>query len=77
MDKCNRCGKELVPWCGVIGCHDRVEVYSRPCGYLRPTSCWNDGKQAEFRDRREFTDIMGRKIAHMEIGVEGTHGDNK
>ena len=25
-----------------------------PCGYLRPTEQWNDGKQEEFRDRRSF-----------------------
>jgi len=30
------------------------EVYSRVCGYLRPVKQWNDGKQAEFFDRKEF-----------------------
>ncbi len=30
------------------------EVYSRVTGYLRPVSQWNDGKQAEFRDRKNF-----------------------
>ena len=30
------------------------EVYSRVCGYLRPVSQWNDGKQAEFDDRVTF-----------------------
>jgi ribonucleoside-triphosphate reductase len=30
------------------------EVYSRVCGYLRPTKQWNDGKQSEFEDRKEF-----------------------
>ncbi len=30
------------------------EVYSRVTGYLRPVSQWNDGKQAEFYDRKNF-----------------------
>jgi len=30
------------------------EVYSRVVGYLRPVKQWNDAKQAEFGDRREF-----------------------
>jgi len=29
----------------------RCEVYSRTVGYIRPVSYWNDGKQAEFKDR--------------------------
>ena len=32
----------------------RCEVYSRVVGYVRPTSCWNDGKKAEFEDRVSF-----------------------
>ncbi|PIR71397.1 MAG: hypothetical protein COU43_02925 [Candidatus Nealsonbacteria bacterium CG10_big_fil_rev_8_21_14_0_10_37_25] len=24
------------------------------CGYLRPVRQWNEGKQAEFKDRKEF-----------------------
>ena len=55
MGKCKCCGKELVPWCGVPGCKDHVEVYSRPCGYLRPIVTWNDGKVAEFNDRVNYT----------------------
>jgi ribonucleoside-triphosphate reductase len=30
------------------------EVYSRVTGYLRPVQQWNDGKQAEYRCRKEF-----------------------
>ena len=30
------------------------EVYSRVTGYLRPVSQWNDGKQAEFSNRKTF-----------------------
>jgi len=35
-------------------CKKACEVYSRVVGYLRPVSQWNDGKQAEFADRRSF-----------------------
>jgi len=30
------------------------EIYSRVVGYLRPVSQWNDGKQAEFAERKEY-----------------------
>ncbi len=32
----------------------KCEIYSRVCGYLRPTSQWNEGKKAEFDDRVTF-----------------------
>ncbi|MCK4997548.1 hypothetical protein KAS08_04540 [Candidatus Pacearchaeota archaeon] len=32
----------------------KCEVWSRVCGYLRPTSRWNEGKLEEFRDRANF-----------------------
>ena len=32
----------------------KCEVYARVCGYIRPTSQWNDGKQQEQKDRKEF-----------------------
>ena len=31
------------------------EVYSRVCGYYRPTRSWNKGKQEEFSMRKTFT----------------------
>lgn len=31
------------------------EVFSRIVGYLRPVSQWNDGKQAEFAERKTYT----------------------
>jgi ribonucleoside-triphosphate reductase len=31
-----------------------TEVYSRVVGFYRPVKQWNDGKQAEFRDRKEY-----------------------
>lgn len=30
------------------------EIYSRVCGYLRPTSAWNAAKQVEFGQRVVF-----------------------
>lgn len=30
------------------------EVYSRIVGYLRPVQNWNEGKKAEYDDRKEF-----------------------
>ncbi|MFZ0611428.1 MAG: anaerobic ribonucleoside-triphosphate reductase, partial [Desulfobacterales bacterium] len=35
-------------------CQAATEVYSRVVGYLRPIKQWNDGKQAEFRQRKTF-----------------------
>lgn len=32
----------------------KCEVYSRIVGYLRPIQQWNDGKQAEWNDRKTF-----------------------
>ncbi|NLX01298.1 MAG: hypothetical protein GXY40_02035, partial [Syntrophomonadaceae bacterium] len=29
-------------------------VYSRVVGYLRPVDQWNEGKQAEFRNRKTY-----------------------
>lgn len=38
---CPNCGKE-------------TEVYSRITGYYRPLKNWNDGKQQEYKDRKEY-----------------------
>ena len=35
-------------------CEQETEVYSRIVGYYRPVKNWNDGKRAEFTDRKEF-----------------------
>jgi len=37
------------------------EVYSRVVGYLRPVSQWNDGKQAEFCERKEYDKQLEKK----------------
>jgi anaerobic ribonucleoside-triphosphate reductase len=48
--KCSQCfekSKELRNY-------QPCEVYSRIVGYLRPVRQWNEGKQEEFKDRKEF-----------------------
>jgi len=32
----------------------KTEIYSRVCGYLTPTSRYNEGKLQEFKDRKLF-----------------------
>jgi len=32
----------------------KCQVWSRVVGYLRPVDKWNEGKQAEFKDRAPF-----------------------
>jgi len=39
-------------------CSSSCEVYSRVVGYLRPVNQWNDGKQAEFKDRKLFDNSL-------------------
>ena len=33
----------------------KCEIFSRVCGYMRPTHSWNEGKQEEFQDREMFS----------------------
>lgn len=33
----------------------KCEVYSRVVGYLRPVEQWNNGKRAEFCDRKTYS----------------------
>lgn len=42
-------------------CKGKVEVYSRVVGYLRPVDQWNDGKQAEFRNRATYAIARGER----------------
>ena len=32
----------------------KCEVYSRVVGYIRPVAQWNNGKQAEWKQRKTF-----------------------
>ncbi len=42
-------------------CGERTEVYSRITGYYRPVQNWNDGKSAEFKQRRVYDKLDGKK----------------
>jgi anaerobic ribonucleoside-triphosphate reductase len=48
--KCKKCYKKDP----VLKNFKRAEVYSRVVGYIRPVEQWNNGKQAEYSDRKEF-----------------------
>jgi anaerobic ribonucleoside-triphosphate reductase len=49
-------------------CGARCEVWSRSVGYLRPVDQWNEGKQAEFADRRTYDRQLKAQAA---AGVAG------
>src|SRR5574344_1888733 len=40
---------KIMSKCGAI-----CEVFSRVCGYFRPVSNWNKGKQEEFKERKIY-----------------------
>ncbi len=42
-------------------CGERTEVYSRITGYYRPVQNWNDGKSAEFKQRKVYDKLDGKK----------------
>ena len=35
-------------------CEKKCEIYSRVCGYFRPVANWNQGKKAEFAERKTY-----------------------
>ena len=49
----------ICPECGEV-----TEVYSRITGYYRPVQNWNDGKLAEYQNRKEY-EINKEKIASV------------
>ncbi|MGM0507684.1 MAG: ribonucleoside triphosphate reductase [Fusobacteriota bacterium] len=51
-------------------CDATTEVYSRITGYYRPVQNWNDGKQEEFEDRKEY-------IEEKSIIKKGQDGSKK
>lgn len=36
----------------------KCEVYSRIVGYIRPVQNWNPGKSAEFKDRKNYDQVL-------------------
>ncbi|MFA4995697.1 MAG: ribonucleoside triphosphate reductase [Patescibacteria group bacterium] len=49
VDTCKKCGSA-------------TEVYSRIVGYIRPVQQWNQGKRAEFEDRKTYKMINGKMV---------------
>jgi len=54
------------PKCKDIGVTNVCEVYSRIVGYLRPVDQWNNGKRAEYGDRK----LLDKKILVNEMEAE-------
>lgn len=48
--KCKKCYQKNPALTNFRSC----EVYSRVVGYLRPVQQWNDGKQLEYKKRKEY-----------------------
>ncbi|MDO5417979.1 MAG: ribonucleoside triphosphate reductase, partial [Lachnospiraceae bacterium] len=44
------------PYCG-----EKAEVYSRITGYYRPVQNWNEGKTQEYKNRKTYTAVFGKK----------------
>jgi len=38
--------------------YKECEVYSRIVGYLRPVKQWNEGKQQEYSERKEYNKVL-------------------
>jgi len=49
-NKCDDCHRKSPH----LSNYRRCEVYSRVVGYLRPVAQWNEGKQAEFSQRKAY-----------------------
>ena len=52
-------------------CGAKTEVYSRITGYYRPVQNWNDGKLAEFKDRKEYEP----ENSHLTHSIREEHCD--
>ena len=50
--------RETCPKCESEGKTTHPEIYSRVVGYIRPVSQWNDGKRAEWNQRKTY-DLEG------------------
>jgi ribonucleoside-triphosphate reductase len=62
-------------------CGAETEVYSRITGYYRPLKNWNDGKQKEFKDRKEYvintTDIIENAIREAKQNIKSNSCGSK
>jgi len=55
------------PKCEAENKINKCEVYSRIVGYLRPVDQWNNGKQAEFNDRKLFNKRIGVEEKELDL----------
>ncbi len=66
-----------VPVCNICGAE--TEIYSRITGYYRPLKNWNDGKQKEFKDRKEYiinsSDIIEKAIMKAKEEVKAKNSN--
>ena len=47
----------------------QTEVYSRVSGYFRPVAQWNNGKKAEFSDRK-MLEFDNNKISELDVRIK-------
>ena len=53
-----------------------VEVFSRVTGFFRPVQQWNEGKQAEFKDRKKYN-LKGANNVLLEEERKSKHKDGE
>ncbi len=68
--------EQLCPTCG-----KETEVYSRITGYYRPLKNWNDGKRAEYNNRKEYVTDQASELRvkyekQVDIKLNGNNLDN-
>lgn len=51
-------------------CGKKTEVYSRITGYYRPVQNWNDGKSAEFENRKTYDVESSKFVKELKISKE-------
>ncbi|MFT4312819.1 MAG: anaerobic ribonucleoside-triphosphate reductase [Candidatus Woesearchaeota archaeon] len=53
----------------------KCDVYSRVVGYFRPVDNWNEGKRAEYEERKEF--VVQRESVHTSDSLVDWQGTPK
>ena len=43
-------------------CNEKTEIFSRVCGYFRPTKYWHKGKKEEYKDRKNYVININKPI---------------
>lgn len=53
-------------------CGETAEVYSRITGYYRPVQNWNEGKSQEYKNRREYSEMiaLNRETSELSKGPD-------